>query len=200
MRFRKTPESISFYHVYNQIYTMSNDSQNNTTMANNYSNFRYGLTSSYDSMVTTLKTMETITDLSLEQQNKVFVDIGTVLHWIMNSWERRDKLAPLSVDEQTLMNGFRHANNLLKHNQNFVEFHHKSVKHIGGFDRSGYDRMRYDRVEIKIQFLWANVDEIPVERKDNRHLSDYNHQLRGKEIIDTLKNGKILVMRCLPDA
>lgn len=176
---------------------IDNNPHNKTIVSTNFSHLRFAVNSSYDSMVTTLEAMKPSPELTLEHKDQIFLVIGTLLQWIMVCWERRDKNGAISVDDQSFMDALRRPNNLLKHNHMFVEFQYSPIG-IGGFNRGGFNRTPFNR-RIVVNYTWKNLDDIPVEKKYDRYIGEYNIQLRGKEIIPTMEKAKEIVLASLPD-
>ncbi|MDO9522998.1 MAG: hypothetical protein Q7J08_04715 [Methanocorpusculum sp.] len=176
-----------------------NNPQNSTIVPTNFSHLRFAVNSSYDSMITTLKSMKPSPELTSEQQDQIFLVIGTLLQWIMVCWERRDKKDGSSPDEQSFMDALRQPNNLLKHNHTFVEFQYSSSVITGGFNRGGFNRTAFNRSIVIINYFWKNLDDILVKKNHRSYIKEYNIQLSGKEIIPTLNKAKEIVLTSLPD-
>lgn len=134
----------------------------------------YALNQSCDEMKTTLSDAKH--DLNNDDLKKaVNYRVGTFLHWLIDSYERLEKLADVSQDDKSFFSGLRYANNKLKHDLNTI----KIYKRTGGFSFPISFPMSIPAIEFK----WS-VYENEANAKYKNQFDNYVRFIQDTDIIE----------------
>lgn len=123
--------------------------------------------------------------LNHSNEKDIYMELGNTLLWFMHAddwlmltepdvyWERRD----FNKDGK-LLNGLRHAYNLIKHDSKCIKSHETNVEPNFSFQLE----IPEEGIEFGIiTFVWAENTEFHGRNKNQREI--YHEQMVGKEII-----------------
>ncbi len=103
--------------------------------------------------------------------------LGSVLHWIINYWERIERTyGNLPADTVAYLNAFKYANNQLKHNVALTELHQIS----GGFSFP----ISFPLTILPITYIWA-IDSTSRDSFRNQ-AANYKKYLEHKDVMETI--------------
>ncbi len=137
-------------------------------------NFLYAMTESFKSMQEEIHRVLNLSNYTEEENNKLFLTVGTCLHSILDYADR----VKIKKEDKKLLSAFRYANNSLKHCIEVKDI----TKQNGGFSFP----IQFPLVIPKKEVVWSIVDNGGEDKKNQRN--NYKKLLEGKEIIETCRN------------
>lgn len=137
-------------------------------------NFLYAMTESFENMQEEIQRVVESSNFTEEENNKVFLSVGTCLHSILDYADR----VKIKECDQKLISAFKYANNSLKHCVEVKDI----TKQSGGFSFP----IHFPLVIPKKEVVWSIIDNGGENKKNQRN--NYKKLLAGKDIIKTCKS------------
>lgn len=123
--------------------------------------------------------------LNHSNEKEIYMELGNALLWFMHVddwliitepnvyWKRRNK-----DKDGNLLNGLRHAYNLIKHDSKCVKSHETNIEPMFSFPLE----IPEEGIELGvITFVWAENLEFPGDSENQRKI--YHNQMVGQDII-----------------
>lgn len=139
-------------------------------------NFLYAMNTSFESMKEKVQIILQTNVYTNNEENELFLVIGTCLHCIVDYAERVDKSIELKTKDIKLLSAFRYVNNSLKHSIEVKEI----TKQSGGF----LFPISFPLEIPERKVVWKIVDN---GDKENQ-MKNYKTCLEGKDVIDTCED------------
>ena len=139
-------------------------------------NFMYAMTTSFESMKEKMQIILQTNVYTNNEENELFLVVGTCLHCIVDYADRVNKRIKLKTKDIKLLSSFRYANNSLKHSIEVKEL----TKQTGGFSFPISFPLKIPERKV----VWKIVDN---GDKENQ-MKNYKNCLEGKDVIDTCED------------
>ena len=137
-------------------------------------NFLYAMTESFKNMQEEIHRVLNISNFTEEENNKLFLAVGTCLHSILDYADR----VKIKKEDTKLVSAFRYANNSLKHCVEVKDI----TKQGGGFSFP----IHFPLVIPKKEVVWSIIDNGGEDKENQRN--NYKKLLEGKDIVETCNN------------
>lgn len=109
---------------------------------------------------------------------ETFFIIGTALHWLVDCYERIEKIGLLNESDKIQVSALRFANNCLKHNITLGDFREKAEGATLPILLDGSAELWH--------YAWKDLDYVQEIQNENQR-KNYNKILRGKAIVNTFR-------------
>jgi len=146
----------------------------NERLVSRMNNILYAMIESFKNMQEEIHRVLNLSSFTEEENNKLFLSVGTCLHSILDYADR----VKIEKKDEKLVSAFRYANNSLKHCIEVKDI----TKQNGGFTFP----IEFPLVIAKKEVVWSIIDNGGEDKKNQRN--NYKKLLEEKEIIETCKN------------
>ena len=132
----------------------------------------------YECMKTEYNKMEDMcAEIGAYSELQVFHQVGNMLHWMMDYYDRKDKVLVLKESEKQLFLGIKFVNNCLKHNISFITYQERE---------SGYTTfpMKLDGKGCFYCYVWKDMNYLPSNSYHHKDQFDaYMKECCGRPLI-----------------